>query len=63
MLELIQHTDLKGWLPLVVLLERAGLARLRGDADGMAQDLPQARRLFAEIGVSGGDDHARSIEA
>ena len=53
---------MKGWLPLV-LLERAGLARLRGDADGMARDLAEARRLFAQMGVTGWDEYARSIEA
>ena len=53
---------MKGVLPLV-LLERAGLARLRGDADAMARDPAEARRLFAEMGVSGWDDYARSIEA
>jgi hypothetical protein len=47
----------------LVLLERAGLARLRGDADGMARDLAEARRLFAQMGASGWDDYARSIEA
>ena len=61
-LELIERTDMKGWLPLI-LLERAGLARLRGDADGMARDLAEARRLFAEMGVTGWDEYARSIEA
>ena len=61
-LELIQRADAKGWLPFI-LLERAGLARLRGDADGMARDLAEARRLFAEMGVTGWDDYARSIEA
>ena len=61
-LELIQRTDMKAWLPLL-LLERAGLARMRGDADGMARDLAEARRLFAEMGVTGWDDYARSIEA
>ncbi len=44
-------------------LERAGLARLRGDVDAMARDLAEARRLFAEMGVTGWDDYARSIEA
>jgi hypothetical protein len=44
------------------LLDRGGLARLRGDADGMARDLAEARRLFAEMGVTGGEDYARSIE-
>ena len=62
MLELIQRTDAQGWL-LFVLLERAGLARLRDDADGIACDLAEARRLFAQMGVSGWDDYARSIEA
>ena len=61
-LELIQRTDAKGFLPLL-LLERAGLSRLRGDADGMARDLAEARALFAQIGVTGWDDYARSIEA
>lgn len=60
-LELVQRTDTKGWLPLV-LLERAGLARLRGDADAMARDLAEARRLFAQMGASGRDEYARSIE-
>jgi class 3 adenylate cyclase/tetratricopeptide (TPR) repeat protein len=61
-LEVIQRTDSKGWLPFL-LFERAGLARLRGDADGMARDLAEARRLFAQMGVTGWDDYARSIEA
>jgi class 3 adenylate cyclase len=61
-LEVLQRNDAKGWLPLP-LLERAGLARLRGDMDGMVRDLAEARRLFAEMGVSGWDDYARSIEA
>ena len=58
----MQRTDGMGWLPLL-LLERAGLARMRGDADGMARDLAEARRLFAEMGVTGWDAYARSIEA
>jgi class 3 adenylate cyclase/tetratricopeptide (TPR) repeat protein len=61
-LELIQRTDAKGLLPLV-LLERAGLARLRGDAVGMARALADARRLFAQMGVTGWEDYVRSIEA
>jgi hypothetical protein len=61
-LDLIQRTDMESWLPLL-LLERAGLARMRGDADGMARDLAEARRLLAQMGVSGWDDYARSIEA
>jgi len=47
----------------MLLLERAGLGRMRGDTDGMARDLAEARRLFAQMGVSGWDDYARSIEA
>lgn len=58
----MQCTDAMGWLPLL-LLERAGLARMRGDADGMARDLAEARRLFSEMGVTGWDAYARSIEA
>ena len=61
-LELIEHTDGRGWQP-TVLLERAGLARLRGDADGMARDLAEARALFAAMGVTGWNDYARSNEA
>ena len=61
-LDVIQRTGGKRWLPLI-LLERAGLARLRGDADGMARDLAEARALFAQMGVTGWDDYARSIEA
>ncbi|MBI1816890.1 MAG: AAA family ATPase [Deltaproteobacteria bacterium] len=60
-LEVLRRNDAKGWLPLL-LLERAGLARLRGDADGLARDLAEARRLFAEMDVTGWDDYARSIE-
>jgi len=51
-----------GWMSML-LLERAGLAKLRGDMDGMKRDLTEARRLFAEMGVTGWDDYARSIEA
>jgi hypothetical protein len=29
----------------------------------MARDLAEARRLFAEMGVTGWDEYARSIEA
>jgi len=61
-LEVLLRTNAKGWLPML-LLERAGLARLRGDMDGMARDLAEARRLFAQMGVTGWDDYARSIEA
>jgi hypothetical protein len=61
-LDLIQQCDMVGMLPLV-LLERAGLARLRGDSDGMACDLLEARRLFAQMGATGWGDYARSIEA
>ena len=46
-----------------MLLERAALARLGGDTDGMDNDLSEARRLFARTGVTGWDDYARSIEA
>lgn len=58
----MQRSDAMGWLPLL-LLERAGLARMRGDADGMARDLAEARRLLAETGVTGWNAYARSIEA
>ena len=60
--DLIQQCDMVGILPLV-LLERAGLFRMRGDADGMARDLAEVWRLFAGMGVTGWDDYARSIEA
>jgi class 3 adenylate cyclase/tetratricopeptide (TPR) repeat protein len=61
-LELIQRQGAKGLLPQV-LLERAGLARMRGDADGLARDLAKARRVFAEMGVTGWDEYASTIEA
>jgi adenylate cyclase len=60
-LALIEKWGMKGYLPLL-LLERAGLARLRGDAEAMTRDLAQARQLFGEMGVTGWDDYARSIE-
>jgi hypothetical protein len=53
-LELIERPDARGWL-LLILLERAGLSRLRGDATGMGRDLDKARRLFAQIDVTGWD--------
>ena len=58
----IERTGNWGFLPLI-LLERAALARLRDDVDSMACDLAEARRLFAEMEVTGWDDYARSIEA
>lgn len=60
--DLLQRADMQSWCPLI-LLERADLARMRGDADAMARDLAETRRLFAEMGVIGWDDYARSIEA
>ena len=60
-LEVLLRTNAKGWLPML-LLERAGLARMRRDPEGMARDLAEARRLFAEMGTTGWDDYARSIE-
>ena len=60
-LEALKSAEAKGWLPLL-MLERAGLARLRGEADGMARDMAEARRLFAEMGITGWNDYARSIE-
>ena len=47
----------------MLLLERARLARLCGDDYGMARNLAEARRLFAEMSVTGWDEYARSIEA
>ncbi|MGE0486678.1 MAG: AAA family ATPase [Gammaproteobacteria bacterium] len=61
-LEIIRRTDAQLWLPFI-LLERAGLARLRGDPQAMAQDLAEARRLLAAMGVTGWEAYARSIEA
>ena len=57
-----QRLDAKGWMPLL-LMERAGLAKLRGDTDGMKRDLAEVRSRFAEMGVTGWNDYARSIEA
>ena len=61
-LEVLEHNHSTGFLPLL-LLERAGVARMKGDAEGMARDLAEARRLFAQMGATGWDDYARSIEA
>jgi hypothetical protein len=61
-LGMIQQSEAHGWLPLI-LLERAGLARLQGERDRMASDLTEARRLFAEMRVTGWDAYAASIEA
>ena len=60
--EPLQRTNANGWMAML-LLERAGLAKLRGDMDGMKRDLAEARRLFADMGVTGWNDYARSIEA
>jgi len=46
-----------------LLVERAGLARARGDEGAMARDLAEARRLFAEMGTEAWDDYASEIEA
>jgi hypothetical protein len=59
-LEMAQRTEANGWVPLI-LLERSGLARLRGDADAAARDMAEARRLFAQMGVTGWDAYAASI--
>ena len=61
-LGVLRRTNAKRWLPML-LLERAALARMRRDMDGMARDLAEARRLFAEMGTTGWDEYARSIEA
>jgi class 3 adenylate cyclase/tetratricopeptide (TPR) repeat protein len=60
-MEVLHRAEAKGWLPLL-LLERAGLARLRRDAGAMARDFAQARRLFAEMGVTGWNAYASSLE-
>jgi hypothetical protein len=44
-------------------LALSGLARMRCDSDGLARDLAEARRLFAQMGVTGWDDYARWIAA
>jgi class 3 adenylate cyclase/tetratricopeptide (TPR) repeat protein len=61
-LEVVQRTRAKGFLPML-LLERAGLARLRDDTAGMARDLATARGALAQMGITGWEDYARSIEA
>lgn len=61
-LALIERTDMQGFLSLL-LLERAGLARICGDNDAMARDLAEARRLFVKMEVTGWDDYTKSIEA
>ena len=57
----LQRVNGAGLIPLL-LLERAGLARLRGDPEGMARDLAEARRLFAQMDITRWDDYAQSIE-
>ena len=49
-LGLVQSSGARGWLPMV-LAERAGLARLRGETDAMARDLAEARRLWEQMGA------------
>lgn len=61
-LAILAKAEMFGFLPNL-LLERAGLAKLRGDTDGVVRDMAEARRLFAKMGVTGWDDYARSIEA
>ena len=61
-LDLIERRELEGLLPHI-LLERAGLAGMRGDAEAKARDLARARSLFAAMGVTGWEDYASSIEA
>ena len=56
----IKASEYGGMLPLI-LIERAGLARLRGDDAAAAADLAEARRLHSEMGITGWDDYARSI--
>ena len=58
----MQRTKANGFLPLL-LLERAALAKLRGESDNMTRDFAEARHLFAQVGTTGWDDYARSIEA
>jgi hypothetical protein len=60
--EPLHRMESTGWMAML-LLERAGLSRLRGDMDGMKLDLTEARRLYTEMGVTGWDEYARSIEA
>ena len=60
--EPLHRMESTGWMAML-LLERAGLAKLRSDMDGMKRDLAEARRLFADMGVTGWNDYARSIEA
>jgi hypothetical protein len=60
-LEVLEETHSFGFLPLL-LLERAGFARMRGDREGMARDLAEARRRFAQMGATGWEGYARSIE-
>lgn len=61
-LSFVERLEYEGYRPFF-LLERAALARLRGDSESMARDLAEARRVFAKLGATGWDDYARSIEA
>ena len=60
-LEALLRTDATAYVPML-LLERAGLAKLGGDEAGMKDDLSEARRLFADLGITGWNEYARSIE-
>ena len=60
-LDVLDRCGFDGLRPLV-LLERAGLFRLRRDPDACGRDLAEARRLFDQMGVTGWDAYARSIE-
>jgi hypothetical protein len=55
-------TGADGWLPMV-LAERAGLARMRGDEQGARRDLAEARRRWEEMGATGWIAYSREIEA
>jgi hypothetical protein len=44
-----------------LLLERAGLARLRGDRSGAMRGSAEARHLLAETDVNGWNDYVRSL--
>jgi hypothetical protein len=49
-----------GWLPLV-LAERAGLHRMRGDDEAMGRDLAEARRRWEQMGATGWIGYSRTI--
>jgi tetratricopeptide (TPR) repeat protein len=56
----LQSVNGQGVLSLLIL-ERAGLARARGDAEGFERDLAEVRQRFARMCATGWDDYLKTI--